>query len=93
MPVIKCSNGKWKVGQSACIYDTHEQAALVWAAILAGDKLTQIDKTNLAEGMPHYTKDGILWTGETHKDSEGKLMTGAVHTADSEYLYHKEELK
>jgi hypothetical protein len=188
MPVIKCSNGKWKVGQSACIYDTHEQAALVWAAILAGgkyeetyndypesatnnakralkwaeengwgecgtavgkaranqlankenisrdtiarmasfkrqqqnkdvpysegcggliwdawggtsgiewasNKLKQIDKTKLAEGMPHYTKNGVLWTGETHKDSEGKLMTGAVHTEDSEYLYHKEELK
>jgi len=43
------------------------------------------------EGLPHYTKDGILWTGETHKDAEGRLMTGAIHTEDSEYLYHEGE--
>jgi hypothetical protein len=56
------------------------------------NKLQQIDKTKLAEGLPHYTKDGKLWTGETHKDASGKLMTGAVHTEDSEYLYHYDEL-
>jgi hypothetical protein len=46
-----------------------------------------------AEGVPHYTKDGKLWTGPTHKDASGRLMTGATHTEDSEYLYHKEELE
>lgn len=45
-----------------------------------------------AEGMAHYTADGVLYTGPTHKDASGRLMTGAVHTADSELLYHKEEL-
>jgi hypothetical protein len=44
-----------------------------------------------AEGMPHYTKDGVLWTGETHKDANGRLMTGATHTPESEYLYHEGE--
>jgi len=39
-------------------------------------------------GMPHYTKDGVLWTGPTHEDSEGRLMTGMVHSEGSEYLYH-----
>ena len=43
-------------------------------------------------GMPHYTKDGVLWTGPTHKDSEGRLMTGEVHSEGSEYLYHIDEL-
>jgi hypothetical protein len=46
-----------------------------------------------AEGVPHYTKDGKLYEGPTHKDASGRLMTGATHTADSEYLYHKEELE
>ena len=46
----------------------------------------------LAEGIPHYTKDGELYTGPTHKDAEGKLMTGETHSEDSEYLYHKEDL-
>ena len=46
----------------------------------------------LAEGVPHYTKDGELYTGPTHKDASGRLMTGEVHTEDSEFLYHKEDL-
>jgi len=47
----------------------------------------------LAVGVPHYTADGKLYTGLTHKDADGRLMTGAEHTEDSEYLYHKEDLK
>lgn len=46
-----------------------------------------------AEGVAHYTADGVLYTGPTHKDASGRLMTGAVHDEDSEYLYHIEELK
>ena len=49
--------------------------------------------TEAKEGVPHYTKDGKLYEGPTHKDATGRLMTGAVHTEDSEYLYHKEELE
>jgi hypothetical protein len=48
---------------------------------------------HFAEGMPHYTKEGILYTGPTHKDASGRLMSGATHTEESVYLYHKEELK
>jgi len=44
-----------------------------------------------AEDLPHYTEDRKLWTGPTHKDAEGRLMTGEVHTADSEYLYHLDQ--
>jgi len=184
MPVIKCSNGKYRIGSGACIFDTEEKAQSVWAAIRVsmvnsyndypeaaksnarralnikkendrgcgtlvgwtranqlangenisretiarmssferhrenskgdpkkdcgalmwlawgGDegvdwaqrKLAEIDKQKFAVGVEHYTIDGVLWTGETHKDASGKLMTGAVHTEDSEYLYHKEDL-
>jgi len=45
----------------------------------------------MSEGVPHYTKDGELYTGPTHKVGD-KLMTGETHTADSEYLYHREDL-
>lgn len=41
MPVIKCSNGKWKVGTGACIYETKEQAVKVYQAILASGKLKE----------------------------------------------------
>lgn len=35
MPVIKCSNGKYRIGEGKCIYDTKEKADEVWKAILA----------------------------------------------------------
>ena len=35
MPVIKCSNGKYRIGSGACIYDTEKKAQEVWTAILA----------------------------------------------------------
>lgn len=36
MPVIKCSNGKYRIGTGACIYNTEDKALRVWQAILAG---------------------------------------------------------
>jgi len=36
MPVIKCSNGKYRIGSGACIYDTEAKATEVYQAILAG---------------------------------------------------------
>jgi len=36
MPVILCSNGKYRIGSGACIYDTEEKAIEVYQAILAG---------------------------------------------------------
>jgi len=46
---------------------------------------------HFAEGLPHYTKERVLWTGPTHKSPDGRLMTGATHTSESEYLYHLED--
>jgi len=51
-----------------------------------------LSKDKFEVGVPHYTKDGKLYEGPTHKDPSGRLMTGAVHTKDSEYLYHEDEL-
>jgi hypothetical protein len=33
VPVIKCKNGKYKIGNGACIYDTEAKAQEVWTAI------------------------------------------------------------
>lgn len=46
---------------------------------------------HFAVGVAHYTNDGELYTGPTHLDSSGRLMSGAVHSADSVYLYHEGE--
>lgn len=45
MPVIKCDNGKWRIGAGACIYPTKEKAMEVWTAILASGKY-QVKKQN-----------------------------------------------
>jgi hypothetical protein len=66
------------------------KAALGWSK----NKLRELGLLQENEaGVPHYTKDGKLYEGPTHKDSEGRLMTGEVHSEDSEYLYHKEDLE
>lgn len=66
---------------------------MLWGGLSAKrwseSKLKELDK--FKADVPHYTKDGKLWTGETHMHN-GRLMTGATHTEESEYLYHKEEL-
>jgi hypothetical protein len=46
---------------------------------------------HFAEAVIHYTKDGKPYTGPTHLDASGKLMSGAVHSDDSVYLYHEGE--
>ena len=52
----------------------------------------EMGKEEFEANMPHYTEDGTLYVGPTHKDASGRLMTGAVHTAESEYLYHEDDI-
>lgn len=33
MPVIKCSNGKYRIGSGACVFDTEESAQRAWQSI------------------------------------------------------------
>lgn len=48
MPVLKCSNGKYRIGSGACIYDTEEKAIEVWQAILAsGEFLADRNKVSI----------------------------------------------
>lgn len=57
------------------------------------NKLRELGLVELEVGVPHYTKDGKLYEGPTHKLADGSLMTGEVHTEDSEKLYHREDLE
>jgi hypothetical protein len=45
------------------------------------------------KNKPHYLPDGKEYKGPTHKDANGKLMTGAKHTAASKNLVHKKKAK
>jgi len=42
MPVLKCNNGKWRIGSGECKYDTREKAVEVWQAILASGQYGKI---------------------------------------------------
>jgi Ni,Fe-hydrogenase I small subunit len=64
MPIYKCSNGKYRIGTGSCIYDTHEKAAEVWAAILASGKM--------AAKKVSYDYDGVLST-DAGKEKANKL--------------------
>ena len=46
----------------------------------------------MLKGVKHYFRDGTEHKGGTHKDAKGRLMSGAKHTKNSKYLYHKSEL-
>lgn len=69
MPVLKCSNGKWRIGSGECRYDTKEKAIEVWQAILAsgayGTMKVSIDY------------DGVLST-ESGKEKVKQLLSEGV---------------
>lgn len=70
MPVIKCSNGKYRIANGDCIYDTEEKAMQVWKAILAGGKFA-------AEKIS-YDYDGVLSTDEGKAAAERDIKAGKV---------------
>jgi hypothetical protein len=44
------------------------------------------------KGVPHYTKAGKEWKGNTHKMPNGELHTNKSHTKTSQRLFHFKEL-
>lgn len=47
----------------------------------------------MAAGVKHYFKNGTEYKGAIHKDSKGRAMSGAKHTSNSKFVYHKKDLK
>jgi hypothetical protein len=70
MPVIKCSNGKWRIGNGDCVYDTQEKATKVWQAILASGAYA-------AEKIS-YDYDDVLSTDEGKAEAERDVKAGNV---------------
>ena len=44
------------------------------------------------KGVNHYTKEGKVWKGSTHKMPNGDLHSNKSHTKTSQKLYHYGEL-
>jgi hypothetical protein len=87
MPLIKCNNGKWKVGQSACIYETREQALKVWEAILASGKYEET-YNDYPESASNNAKRALKWAEE---NGWGECGT-AVGKARANQLANKENI-
>jgi hypothetical protein len=68
MPIYKCSNGKYRIGTGGCVYDTHEKAAEVWAAILASGKY--------AGKKVSYDYDGVLSTDAGKEKAKRDIAAG-----------------
>lgn len=68
MPIYKCSNGKYRIGTGGCVYDTHEKAAKVWAAILASGKM-EAKKVS-------YDYDGVLSTDAGKEKAKRDIEAG-----------------
>jgi hypothetical protein len=70
MPVIKCSNSRWRIGNGACIYETEEKAIEVWKAILAsGEYRADINKIS-------FDFDDTLSTARGQEIAKRNILQG-----------------
>lgn len=71
MPVLKCSsNGKWRIGSGACIYDTKEKATKAYQAILASGKFA-VERVSL-------DYDGVLSTDKGKEKAKQLISKGVL---------------
>lgn len=68
MPVLKCSNGKWRIGTGSCIYDTREKAVKAYQAILASG--------DFAKEKVSFDYDGVASTPEGKKKIQELVAKG-----------------
>ena len=74
MPVLKCSNGKYRIGQGACIYDTEEKATEVYQAILAGGKYAEDSFTDYPQSAVDNAKRALKYAEENGWGSCGTAV-------------------
>lgn len=70
MPVIKCSNGKWRIGSGSCIYETREKAVEVWQAIISSGQYAEIKIS--------YDYDDVLTRDEYLQKAIKDVSNGAT---------------
>lgn len=88
MPVYKCSNGKYRVGNSDCIYDTKEKAESVWRALLAKGIYEEQTYDDYPEAATENAKIALRWAEENGWGSCGT----AVGKARANQLANREPL-
>lgn len=88
MPVYKCSNGKYRVGNSDCIYDTKEKADSVWRALLAKGTYQEDSYTDYPQAATENAKIALRWAEENGWGSCGT----AVGKARANQLANREPI-
>ncbi len=88
MPVYKCSNGKYRVGNSDCIYDTKEKAESVWRALLAKGIYAEDSYTDYPQAAIENAKIALRWAEENGWGSCGT----AVGKARANQLANREPI-
>lgn len=94
MPVIKCSNGKYRIGSGACIYDTESKATEVWQAILAsGEYSADSNKVSFDFDDTLSTDRGqALAKQKISEDKEVYIITRRQQSASEEVYKVADEL-
>ena len=87
MPIYKCSNGKYRIGQGGCIYDTEQKAESVWSAIIASGKYEET-YNDYPESASNNAKRALKWADE---NGWGECGT-AVGKARANQLANKENI-
>jgi uncharacterized protein (DUF433 family) len=72
MPVLKCSNGKYRVGNSDCIYDTKTKAEEVWKALLAQGIYAEETYSDYPQAATENAKRAIKYAEENGWGSCGE---------------------
>jgi len=70
MPIYKCSNGKWRIGNGGCVYSSEAKATEVWQAILASGAY--------AAEKVSYDYDDVLSTDKGKAQAESDVRAGKV---------------
>ena len=68
MPIYKCSNGKYRIGNGSCLYDTQAKAEKVYRAILA--------QGEFANKIVSFDFDDTLSTAKGQEKAKQMLAEG-----------------
>jgi hypothetical protein len=88
MPVFKCSNGKYRIGNGACIYDTEEKANKVWGAIIAsGEYATDSNKISYDYDDTLSTERGLKMAKKDIAEGKQVYIITRRQNSASEQVY------
>lgn len=86
MPIYKCSNGKYRIGNGSCIYDTAGKAEKVYRAILAqGEFATKIVSFDFDDTLS--TAKGQEKAKQLLAENYRVLIITARQSVDSKEVY------